>query len=340
MNAPFPLLSRRRPTPAALPRRRLLQAAAVTSLMALAGCGRGPPRQSISGSFLQLWESHLALDRDQWRRRLRQQRQLGCTELVLQWTGLYGGAETPWQAGDEFLQALFDDAWQLGMGIVVGMPHDQRWWQTLWKPDAELAAFLDDTREAGLRYLRTAAWPAHAGFRGWYIPYEIDQYSWATPARQAMLLPWLDAFCQEARQTADRPAAISTFFSPLGGPGRLDQLWRNVLDHMAPRLMVQDGVGVAGLKNLDGIAPLCQFLKRRVTAYDLIIEVFQELPSERDDGTTFAGRTARPGQVEAQLAWARESGAERLLAFALDPWVIADTADARQLRRTWPTLQR
>ena len=76
-------------------------------------------------------------------------------------------------------------------------------------PDDEaLARYLDLTREQGLAYMRTAPWSARRNFRGWYLPYELEQYNWASASRQALLWPWLDAFARAALATAAaRPAS-------------------------------------------------------------------------------------------------------------------------------------
>ena len=86
-----------------------------------------------------------------------------------------------WMAPDAVLGQIFDEAARHGMGVHVGLPYDQRWWNVLATPDDEaLARYLDLTREQGLAYMRTAPWSARRNFRGWYLPYELEQYNWAS----------------------------------------------------------------------------------------------------------------------------------------------------------------
>ena len=78
-------------------------------------------------------------------------RRLGSREIFLQWVGLEGGRPDDWMAPDAVLGQIFDEAARHGMGVHVGLPYDQRWWNVLATPDDEaLARYLDLTREQGL----------------------------------------------------------------------------------------------------------------------------------------------------------------------------------------------
>ena len=184
-------------------------------------CRCRPARRAgrCKGTFLQLWRSHLDLTPAQWAERIAACRRLGSREIFLQWVGLEGGRPDDWMAPDAVLGQIFDEAARHGMGVHVGLPYDQRWWNVLATPDDEaLARYLDLTREQGLAYMRTAPWSARRNFRGWYLPYELEQYNWASAPRQALLWPWLDAFARAALgNSGARPA--STYFSRLGGSG-------------------------------------------------------------------------------------------------------------------------
>ena len=75
-------------------RRRLLRAALLApvagALATLPGCSL--PEQ-VDGTFLQPWRSHLQWGMADWQRSLQFARRLGCRQLVLQWTGISGGAD-------------------------------------------------------------------------------------------------------------------------------------------------------------------------------------------------------------------------------------------------------
>ena len=137
------------------------------------------------------------------------------------------------------------------------------------------------------------------------------------------------------RQHSDQVPAISTYYSVLPSQGSLVQLWRTLLDSTALRPVVQDGVGVAGWANLQAIEPLLLELRRRQVPFDVVVELFEQLPSEKNDGSDFKARSADYTRVRRQLEWARTTGAEHVVAFALDPWALGDEPQARRLHQDW-----
>ncbi|AYD63646.1 DUF4434 domain-containing protein [Achromobacter sp. B7] len=311
-----------------------MQALAVGALAPLAACA---PPLSLNATFLQLWRSHLDLTPEDWRVRLSAYRRLGCREIFLQWVGLEGGRPDDWMASDATLRMIFDEAEHQGLGVHVGLPYDQRWWEMLGNANPRaLAAYLDHTRTRGVAYMQAAPWPKRRSFRGWYLPYELEQYNWASAARQALLMPWLDALSRAAQDTSrGRPPCISTYHSRLPTDGSLMNLWSAILDQVAVHPMIQDGVGVSGLANYQALAPLHDMLLARRASFDLVLELFEELPSGSTDGSTFKARSADFDRVKQQWEVARGYGAKRVVAFAIDPWVIDNTPEARALMRAW-----
>ena len=76
-------------------------------------------------------------------------------------------------------------------------------------------------------------------------------------------------------------------------------------------------------------------LRRRGVPFDLIVELFEQLPALPGTDDAFRARAASAERVKAQLRVARSYGAERIIAFAIDPWMLGDTAEARQLLKDW-----
>lgn len=323
------------PDPSSPLRRRLLRAALLApvaaALTTLPGCSL--PEQ-VDGTFLQPWRSHLQWRMADWQRSLKLARRLGCRQLVLQWTGIVGGAEGDWQLPDTSVRMLFTAASEAGIAIRVGLPFQQRWWQAIGGDDAALQAFFADSLTQARTWLAQAPWSRLHAFNGWYIPYELEQYHWADPARQQWLAQWLHGISQAALDRGG-DCAISCYFSRLQTHGDLVTLWDAVLAQASVRPMVQDGVGVAGAGNVQQLQPLLQHLRTRGVAFDAIVELFRELPGENNDGTQFKGETADAARIERQLAWARDSGAEHVLVYALDPWLSQDTPEAAALRKRW-----
>lgn len=326
-----------RPPTTALPlQRRTWLAMAAAALLAACGSGGGGPAQTFNATFLQPWKSYETLPVEEWRRRLQLMRDLGCTEIILQWSALYGGS-FPWVMPEDLIQLLFDEGGRHGMGVRVGLPYDEGWWNALRSSRAQgLPDFLARTQARCLETLQTSRWPAQPGFRGWYLPYELDQYNWATAERQALLVPWLRNLAEAARASyPHQPLALSTFYSTLPTSGRLAQLWAAILEEAAVRPMLQDGVGVAGLGNYAGLEPLRALLHERGVAFDLIVELFEQLPPLPNTNNAFRAKAASSERVAQQMAVARDFGAERIVAFAVDPWLLTSEDDAMTFPYTW-----
>lgn len=259
---------------------------------------------------------------------------MGCRTVTLQWVGLIGG-QSPWMIPEDMLRNVFDIAHDEGMQVQVGLPFDNAWWQALSTDAQGQAQFFAKALGEAQGYMAAAPWPQHRAFAGWYIPYELEQYHWASADSQQRLASWLAAMSASTRQHSDGIPSISTYHSVLPTEGSLLQLWRTLLDTTALRPVVQDGVGVAGWANLQAIEPLLLELRRRKVPFDVVVELFEQLPSEKNDGTDFKARSADYARVQRQLEWARTTGAEQVVAFALDPWALGDDPRARRLREDW-----
>jgi hypothetical protein len=92
---------------------------------------------------------------------------------------------------------------------------------------------------------------------------------------------------------------------------------------------------VAGWNNLKAIEPLLQYLRQRGVKFEVIVELFEQLPSARNDGTDFKAVSADYPRVQRQLEWAQTTGAERIIAFAVDPWATGTDPQAQRLRQQW-----
>jgi len=297
----------------------------------LPGCTRS---SGLQGSFLQLWKSHADLTPEQWRQRLAATAAMGCRTITVQWVGLVGG-DSPWMIPDASLRTVFDIARDEGMQVQLGLPFDNAWWPALSADAQGQAHFFAQALAGAQRYMASAPWAEHRAFAGWYIPYELEQYHWATADSQQRLAQWLADMANSTRQHSDSVPAISTYYSVLPTEGSLVQLWRTLLDSTALRPVVQDGVGVAGWANLQGIEPLLLELRRRKVAFDVVVELFEQLPSQNNDGSDFQARSADYARVNRQLEWARTTGAEQVVAFALDPWALGDDPRAKRLLHDW-----
>ncbi|QNN59388.1 DUF4434 domain-containing protein [Diaphorobacter ruginosibacter] len=310
-----------------------MRASAMGSTLALLGCDG---TMAVGGSFLQPWDEHLGWSRERWGQSLSGMRELGCEEVFLQWVGLEGEPQPAWDARAPMVQMLLDQAAEQGMGVHLGLPYNEAWWKVIHQPDLDrLADFLRATGAHGTSYMQSVSWPGHAAFRGWYIPYELEQYHWGSAARIAMLVPWLKGLSDAAIATSGREPSVSTYSSEMESGELLAQVWSVLLDHVVVRPMLQDGVGVHGIANYERLEPLHRMLLRRGTGFDLIVEVFERLPDAANMPGEFRARPASFERLQAQWGIAREYGARRIVAYALDPWVTGASEESARLRSAW-----
>lgn len=291
----------------------------------------------MTASFLQPWQSHLDWTREQWQSRLQEMHALGCQELFVQWVGIDNEDPTKaWALPDAQITRLLDLCTEVGMGVHLGLTYDERWWQLISMTDlGQKQTALEQISGRAVRYMQSASWPQHAAFRGWYIPYEIEQYHWADPERIAVLARGLQPMVQAAQASSGHTPSISTYFSTLPTSGSLTTLWSNLLNQIALHPMIQDGVGVAGMRNYDALAPLQAMLQGRNAPFDLVVELFEQLPGAKSDGTDFKAQAAHFDRIKKQWRIAKSYGAQRVVAFALDPWVLGDMPEAQLLRKEW-----
>ena len=289
-------------------RRRLLRAAVLAPLAAtlatLPGCSL--PVQ-VDGTFLQPWRSHLQWGPADWQRSLKLFTR-GCRQLVLQWTGIVGGSDGDWSLPDSNLQQLFTAASENDIRIRVGLPFQQRWWQAIGADDATLQAFLADSLAHARSWLAQAR--RRAAFGGWYLPYELEQFHWADPARQQWLAQWLHGLAQAASARGG-DCAISCYFSRLQTDGDLVALWQAVLARPRAAPMVQDG-GVAAPQRSS--CNRCSAISgHRASGSMRSSNCSANCPAARRRRRVQRNRRCRAhaARIQRQLAWARQRCAAR-----------------------------
>lgn len=312
-------------------RRAILAAAAFGTLALLSRSARDPWRLSgrLDGTFIQPWRDDLALSSTQWAQRVADARALHCRTLILQWTG--HGAD--YRLDADLIIRLMDLALAAGCRVQVGLPYDPDYWAVLeGKSPRTRPAFLEEAAAEAIGFLAAAPFASHPAFAGWYIPYELDQASWARPEELTLLA----AFLARLRQAGGAsPMAISCFHSA-NAPGRsLVSLWQALPADLALRPLVQDGVGVFGLTNYRHLLPLFAHFRATGRAFDVVVELFAQKPSDLLEPGAFAADAASFVRLAAQLDVAATSGAEHLIAFALQPYMTGPAPGAAALRSAY-----
>jgi hypothetical protein len=318
-----------------LRRRALLRLLPLAALAPIVGCTERLPAQ-ITGSFLQPWADDFAAPETAWRQRLERLRALGCDEVTLQWAS-YRDATERFAAKDGLILRLFEFSAELGIALRIGLPYDATFWQLGERDLDEVAAWLQSAQAECLAHIAATPHPGRADFVGWYLPYELDQHSWAEPERRVLLVRFLATLATRAGQSGGRPLAVSTFASKLPG-GDLVALWEAILDAAAVRPMLQDGAGTlpdCQPAERPQLTALAAMLRRRGQPFDVIVELFDQCRTRPGREPHSRARAADIGRVATQLRAAARSGAERIVGFALDPYMLANDADSVALRRAY-----
>lgn len=301
--------------------------------MVLAGCKN---LQTTGGSFLQPWQEHMDWTPERWRSVLSGMKELGCDSLFLQWVALEGESMQTWDARGRMLQTLLDQAANQGMSVHIGLPYNQDWWTAIAQEDINAVnSYMQSIGKNCIQYMRSVTWQQHTAFAGWYIPYEIEQYDWGRQPRLELLANWLKALSDVAIETTGREPSISTYYSEMASPQALADMWSYLLDRVILRPMVQDGVGVHGLANYERLEPLHQMLLQRGANFDLIVELFEMDQDAANVAGEFSAHTAGVDRLRRQWNIAEGYGAQRIVAFALEPWASQDSLEGMQLRGIW-----
>ncbi len=301
--------------------------------MSLSGCSNP---QLTGGTFLQPWQEHMNWPLERWRSVLAGNKELGCSSLFLQWVALEGESSTAWDARGRMLQTLLDESARLGIGVHIGLPYNQNWWTAIDQsnPD-QVYNYMQMIGQSAVAYMRSVNWQQHAAFAGWYVPYELEQYNWARTSRIDIVADWLKMLSDVSIETCGREPTVSTYFSEIAEPQALANMWDYLLDRAVVRPMVQDGVGVHGLGNYQNLEPLHQALLRRGAYFDLVVELFERDAGAANVAGAFSAHTANLQRLRSQWGTAQGYGAQRIVAFALEPWASQDTPTGKELRKVW-----
>lgn len=188
----------------------------------------------------QPWASHSNLTQIQINSISKTLNQSGFTHLLLQWN----------RYGNESYSQVNEANWihkqvNKQSKIIEGLYADPAYFQALNLSDAELTTYLVNLRKSSLDEASHLSLQASHSIKGWYLPEEIDDLNWRTPARQTILSNHLKMMVAALSQLRPKtPVYVSTFF---GGHTR-PQAYANMLNKIHRETgviwMIQDGQGV------------------------------------------------------------------------------------------------
>jgi hypothetical protein len=322
--------------------------AGAPAVPAVAACARGAT--CPGGSFWQPLLTDLTRDAAAWRRWVTDLAASGVHRLVIQHVALEPydvlvprdsslRAPSEVDPGGFALAQILDAAHDRAVQVWLGLSYDPAYFQRVAADSAApvepyLRQRLD--RVAVLaRALATAA--RHPAVRGWYLPDEIDDLSWARPERESLLADWMARATRLLQREA--PAAqiaISGFVdaartAPLALAAQWQRRFASV--PLLDEVLFQDGVGAGTValsdsgRYLEAMTAAASMAGRRCTP---VVELF-EPAGVAAAGRAPAFRSAAFERVREQIRVACRFAPD-WVAFSVPEYLQAATPEARALR--------
>lgn len=255
------------------------------------------------GTFFQLWAQHLEWPPGRWDDLFGSLSALACREIVLQWCRYDGLDYYP------LLPRLLDTARSHRMRLLIGLPSGSTWWRQLAADPLPALDPLVDRARVFASSIEARHWSRHPAFAGWYLPEEIDDDHWFAVPRRRALSAALDRIAGVVR-----PLSVSGFTNRAQTPSELAAFWREIAARRRiARVFFQDGIG-AGKMTLAAWPAYLEALRARLGGrLDVVVEIFESLPS--DSG--FRAVPASLDRIRLQAGIARRAIGRPPLCFSL-----------------------
>ncbi|MDM0110822.1 DUF4434 domain-containing protein [Variovorax sp. J22R133] len=206
-------------------------------------CPASPQRTII----WQPWAAHAGLDASGWRALGQEVQRQGYAHVLLQWAS-YGDHEF-WPRGEAGWLATGLRQWETtGLKLIFGLHMDPDYYRVLQQPDPVLRAHLAASRDKSVALARRVLRrPPPLELAGWYLPQEIDDLNWQSPARERMLrnylAPMRDALSAMAPGAPQTPLYASVFYSGASSPEDFARMLLRLHRGTGVVWIVQDGLG-------------------------------------------------------------------------------------------------
>ncbi len=319
-------------------------------LSVLTGCHRDARVDCVgplpSATFLQIYNIDRTRPAAEWDARFARLRALGFSEIILQWTRYdqYDFATGERPGATSLVERIIRAAAHQGLRVWIGLHHDSAWWRVPTLDNTGLAAYLDQ-RLATTRTLVSSLWEAlqaipdtRATLAGWYITDELDDHTWASPERTALLRNYLHAVTDAVRAgPVAEPILISAFSNGTTPPEQIAADWLALLaSAQVNGLLFQDGLGAGklDLNQFEAYASALEhaFAKSGHTLH-LITELFQSDPKQ----PVFKAEAAAPERIARQLRIAAHLGIPTV-AFSAPDYLLEGIGSST-LRDWWARQQ-
>ncbi|HBA88878.1 MAG TPA: hypothetical protein DCZ75_13120 [Geobacter sp.] len=298
---------------------------------------RDAKRPLINGTFIQLVDEHNGWSRARWERLFDAFKAIGLNQIVVQWSQLDSTAfytVGPPGAAPPPIETILQLAQQGGMEVHLGLVAESRYWEMIKQAPTGQEQYLERLRlksEAVARHVSPIA-SRYTAFKGWYIPEEIDDFTWRPPASKRLLYRHLKQLSASLKKTIPGTAVtLSCFCNARMDPAGYEEFWRDLLRETSiDAILFQDAAG--GGKLPPDLLPL--YLKAARSAADanrkklqVIVELFT-MVSE----SPFKAIPAPFQRLRLQLQTAAEFASGGINSFSVPDYMSPEgSAAAREL---------
>ncbi|UCF36229.1 MAG: DUF4434 domain-containing protein [Acidobacteriota bacterium] len=307
----------------------------------------------IQGTFLQLTEDRSYGAPEQLREIFEHCRDMGISELVIQWTVFdelaFFASEGNRTSRAPVFGQLLELAAEYGISLHVGLVSDPAFWTQIQKSHELTEQYLVRYRSRSKAAARELGMLLREspGFKGWYLTEEIDDMNWLEPGRREVLFAHLSALTGYLRQlTPEMGVAISGFSNGFADPLTLGRFWQELVETTGvTTVLFQDGVGARKL-DLFSLPLYLEELQRSLANRARLIPVTELFEQAAGPEGAFGAHPAGLERVKRQLEIARKFSSGPLFAFSTIDYMssfageeAADLAE-RYLQQPDPAVSR
>jgi hypothetical protein len=296
-----------------------------------------PPR--ITGTFLQLLESHGDWTETEWNRLFDDLQLLGVKELILQWSVIddvaFYKSKAFRQVRNTPLNAVLDLADSRHMRVQIGLVHDSDYWSHIDKSASEVAAYLKGLRVRSLEAAAelTPILKRHSSVQGWYIPEELDDVNWRTKATQSILFEHVRALSQSLRSLGPGwTISISAFCQGQSSPEVFEHFWTKFYEAtQVDVVFFQDGVGVNKLTISEVpiyLEAIHNAARKSGRSMIVVVELFRQTSGPPLNNAAFAAVPASLERIKNQLRIASHYSSDGIVAFSVPEYLTPFGGDA------------
>lgn len=197
----------------------------------------------------------------------------------------------------------------LGMKVYLGLGLDSSYWDgalDIQKHLAENTALLDRL---------WSVFGSRPSFAGWYLPEELDDRNFLTPAKTEMVRSYIDSIVGHAKSLTPADILMSPYYGMEPDGKAYAKFWDKVFSGNHPDVVaMQDGVGCTRntTKEAAGVLrDLAEVMRKRGVRLWVNVETFQQThgwPVDEDDWDAVPGAFERiRSQIEAETPFAEDA---------------------------------